>query len=207
MNRVFYLFRHGETNWNRERRCQGHTNIALNETGLKQAKLLALKLKEFPIKRIITSDLDRARVTGEYVAQSLSIPIEADPRLREMSYGEAEGMLYEESIAQFGHELWAKLSSFKRENDHCGFPGGETRKIARDRFLSLLDDLILSSKDEHIGISTHGGALRNVLHHFLPEETPIIPIPNCVVYQLHYDSSSRSFQTSPIPFLTIHQVE
>jgi probable phosphoglycerate mutase len=207
MNRVFYIFRHGETNWNRERRCQGHTNIALNETGLKQAQLLAQKLKGFPLKRIITSDLDRARVTGEYVAESLSIPIQVDSRLREMNAGEAEGMLYEETIAQFGHELWANLSSFKRENDHCGFPGGETRKMARDRFLSLLDDLILSSTDEHIGISTHGGALRNVIHHFLPEETPIIPIPNCVVYKLHYDSTTRSFQTSPIPFLTINHLK
>lgn len=203
MNRVFYIFRHGETNWNRERRCQGHTNISLNETGLKQAQLLAQKMKDFPITRIVSSDLDRARVTGEFVAKSLSIPINTDARLREMSYGEAEGMLYEESIAEFGYELWQKLSSFKKENDHCGFPGGETRKGARDRFLALLDELVLHSSDEHIGISTHGGALRNVLHHFLPEDMPIIPIPNCVVYLLNYDSQLKIFQTTPVPFLTL----
>lgn len=203
MNRVFYIFRHGETNWNRERRCQGHTNISLNETGLKQAQHLAQKMKNYPLTKIISSDLDRARVTGEFVAQGLSIPLHTDSRLREMSYGEAEGMLYEESIAEFGHELWQKLSSFKKENDHCGFPGGETRKVARDRFLALLNEIVEHSTDEHIGISTHGGALRNILHHFLPEETPIIPIPNCVVYLLHYDSKLKTFQATPVPFLTL----
>ena len=129
MNRVFYIFRHGETDWNRERRCQGHTNTQLNEVGKQQAMLLANKMLDFPIEVIITSDLERALLTGTMVAEKKGVPLILDPRLREMSYGEAEGMLYEDAVATYGAELWQKLQSFKRDNDHVGFPGGESRKI------------------------------------------------------------------------------
>jgi len=170
MNRVFYIFRHGETDWNRERRCQGHTNISLNPTGKDQALNLALKLLDFPIDIIFSSDLDRALSTGSIVAEKKGIPIISDTRLREMSYGQAEGLLFEEAIERFGPELWQKLQSFKRINDNAGFPGGETRKMARVRFHSALLEIIETTTYQSIGISTHGGALRNILHSFLPED-------------------------------------
>jgi len=52
MNREFYIFRHGETDWNRQRRCQGHTDTNLNETGILQAKMLAQKLQSIPLEVI-----------------------------------------------------------------------------------------------------------------------------------------------------------
>lgn len=200
MNRVFYIFRHGETDWNKERRCQGHTNIPLNENGLAQAMDLAERLLPIPLDIIVTSDLERALVTGKTVADKKVIPLIIDPRLREMSYGQAEGMLFEDAIESFGPELWKNLQSFKRENDHVGFPGGETRKISRDRFLQALVHLIETTTHQAIGISTHGGALRNALHSFLPEEHPIISIPNCVLYRLIYDSVEKKFIADSLPF-------
>lgn len=200
MNRVFYIFRHGETDWNKERRCQGHTNIPLNENGLAQAMDLAERLLPIPLDIIVTSDLERALVTGKTVADKKVIPLIIDPRLREMSYGQAEGMLFEDAIQSFGPELWKNLQSFKRENDHVGFPGGETRQISRDRFLQALVHLIENTTHQTIGISTHGGALRNALHSFLPEEHPIISIPNCVLYRLVYDSVEKKFIADSLPF-------
>lgn len=190
MNRVFYLFRHGETDWNRERRCQGHTDIPLNETGITQAQELALHLADYPIQLVVSSDLLRAQHTGETVARVKKVPLILDPRLREMNYGVIEGLRYEEAISQHGEEIWEKLKCFKAENDHICFPGGETRKQARARFLSLLEDVIRQHPHEHIAISTHGGVVRAIVHNFLPEDHPMIDIPNCVVYRLIYNEAS-----------------
>lgn len=200
MNRVFYIFRHGETDWNLERRCQGHTNTSLNETGIQQAHGLASKLLDFPLELIVSSDLSRAYSTGSAVADKLGIPLIVDPRLREMSYGEAEGMLFEEAVRVFGPELWQKLQSFKRINDDAGFPGGETRKVARERFLAALMELIANTNHQVIGISTHGGALRNILHSFLPEDHLMLSIPNCVIYKCEYITATQSFivDTNPV---------
>ncbi len=199
MDRVFYLFRHGETDWNVVRRCQGHTDIPLNQNGIRQVEELANKIQNLPIEIVYSSDLSRAVYTGKSVAQCLNVPILFDHRLREMSYGEAEGLIYHEAISRFGEEIWNNLSSFKREFDHVGFPGGETRKESRDRFLELLSELIKNTNYEHIGISTHGGAIRNIMHFFLSENHPMIPIPNCVVYCLKFDSVSNKFKAESNP--------
>ena len=199
MKKVFYIFRHGETDWNKERRCQGHTDVALNQTGISQAQELAKKVKELNLGVIYSSDLSRAKETGSIVASHSDIPIIFEPRLREMSYGEAEGMFFQDAINLFGEELWQQLQSFKKENDHVGFPGGETRKIARDRFLNIVYEIIKETDHNIIGLSTHGGALRNVLQSFLPEDHPILPIPNCVVYELIFHGEENIFTVNVEP--------
>ena len=193
MNRVFYIFRHGETDWNVERRCQGHTDIPLNSNGLAQALDLASRMENIPLDLIVSSDLERALVTGKMVAEKKSIPLIIDPRLRETYFGQAEGMLFEDAIDIFGAEIWSNLMNFKSEFDNLGFPGGETRKIARDRIIEVLMHLIETTTYTSIGISTHGAALRNTLHAFLPDDHPTIAIPNCVVYRLVYNDEKRTF--------------
>ena len=199
MHRVFYIFRHGETDWNREQRCQGHTNTVLNKMGVEQALKLAQKMLDFPIDIIVSSDLERALSTGTIVAEKKGVPLIVDSRLREMSYGEAEGMLYEDAVALYGAELWQKLQCFERINDHIGFPGGETRKMTRERFHAVLLELIKNTSYESIGISTHGGVLRNILHSFLPENHLMLPIPNCVVYKFEYFAELDKFLVDPKP--------
>lgn len=194
MNKVFYIFRHGETDWNKEHRCQGHTNTTLNENGVSQAMNLAEKMSKYPLEAVFSSDLERAFKTGSMVAEKLNIPIFKDSRLREMCNGKAEGMLFEEARVHFGEELWQRFICFKNENNEVGFPEGETRKEVRERFLNALEEIIQFKDYFHVGISTHGGALRNVLHSFLPEDHPTIAIPNCVVYRLEYQAETKSFQ-------------
>lgn len=199
MNRVFYLFRHGETDWNKERRCQGHTDIPLNETGKMQALELAKNLESIPLEVIISSDLLRAKHTGLTVSEKKNIPIHFDSRLREMSYGVVEGLVYEDAIKIHGENIWESLKSYKVENDHITFPGGETRAQTRERLLNSLKEIISQHPYQHIGISTHGGALRTIVHSFLPEDQPMIAIPNCVVYKIIYDFESDAFISTPIP--------
>jgi probable phosphoglycerate mutase len=199
MNRVFYIFRHGETDWNKEGRCQGHTDTLLNLTGENQASELALKLFHLPLEIIISSDLKRANDTGLKVANLKGIPFVNDSRLREMNYGKAEGLLYKEAIDTYGKELWQKFQTFNSLNNLISFPGGETRLAARERFFLLMLELIKMTSYKTIGLSTHGGALRNLLHSFLPENHQLLPIPNCVAYKCEYDFQTNKFIVNPVP--------
>jgi broad specificity phosphatase PhoE len=94
MTRVV-LIRHGETEWNRDRRCQGQIDIPLNGTGQAQVSALADSLRGQGFEAIYSSDLTRARQTAEAVAEATRAPLLLDPRLREIHLGEWQGMLLE----------------------------------------------------------------------------------------------------------------
>lgn len=102
------LIRHGETAWNAVRRLQGHTDIALNEEGRRQADALGAALAGERLDAIIASDLVRARQTALAVAGEHGMPVQIDPRLRERCYGVFEGMLYAEIAQRYPREyaLW-----------------------------------------------------------------------------------------------------
>lgn len=178
------LFRHGQTDWNLERRCQGHTNIPLNEHGRHQARRLAEFLKELPLQVIFSSDLDRAFETAKFVGEHhLGIEIFTTDLLREGYLGEAEGMKIDEIKNRFGKQRW---DSFRHQNGNwldLSFPGGETRRESLDRVLSFVESLV-ERPEQNIALSTHGGLMRSLLHSFLPDGHPPLEIPNCVVYQL-----------------------
>ena len=83
--------RHGETDWNLERKPQGSCDIELNATGLAQAERLAVRLADEPCDIIFTSDLMRAKKTAEIINTRHSVELVATSKLRESSFGEFEG--------------------------------------------------------------------------------------------------------------------
>ncbi len=103
--RILFLFRHGETDWNREGRLQGHTDTPLNATGLAQAEALAETLRPHRLDAVVSSDLMRAWTTARIVAEALGLPLLADPGLRETNVGAAEGLLWIEAKVRFGESL------------------------------------------------------------------------------------------------------
>src|ERR1700753_577334 len=103
--RVLFLFRHGQTDWNREGRLQGHTDTPLNAAGLAQAEALAKRLLAQRLDAVGSSELTRALTTARIRAEVSGVPLLTDPGLREVSVGLAEGMLWEEANARFGAEL------------------------------------------------------------------------------------------------------
>ena len=90
------LARHGETDWNRELRIQGSSDIELNDLGRAQAHALAQELEHVDLDAIYASDLSRARATAEAVAASHGLEVRLDPRLRERSFGNWEGLTRED---------------------------------------------------------------------------------------------------------------
>jgi len=184
----FYLFRHGQTDWNKERRIQGHSNIPLNEEGRGQALKLRDVISSLNLDIIYSSDLDRAFETAFIASQGLDIEIVKEKRLREASFGKAEGMLLADIIKEFGEDSWQRFMKLDRDHLDACFPEGETRRHSIERMRSVIDEIINEGKYQKIGISTHGGVVRNLLGSYLMDSDPggvfDIPIPNCVVYEL-----------------------
>ena len=181
-NRRLYIFRHGETDWNFRRRIQGHTDIPLNVQGRAQARDLAERLLRYPIQAILSSDLARARQTAEIVADRLQIPVFCDSRLREASFGDAEGLTVEEIIERFGISAWNKWRSADPYDWDFAFPGGEPKRRTLERAAAVLEDFLRRHSFRTVAVSTHGGIIRTLVRSCVGPESGVVSIQNCAVH-------------------------
>ena len=102
---MIYLIRHGQTDWNYFKKIQGQLDIPLNEIGKREAFEQGQQLCSYPIKKIISSDLSRAKETAEIINKFLNLPISFDSRLREINYGHLQGLLSKD-ISQQAWEIF-----------------------------------------------------------------------------------------------------
>lgn len=193
MIKNFYLFRHGETDWNKCKKLQGHNDIPLNSNGLKQAEQLIEIVSELNLEAIYSSDLKRALKTAEIVINKIKIPLFRTKKFRECFFGEAEGLTYDAIIEKYGEDWWDRLRGPNPEDNHSSYPGGESPAGVHTRVMSSMNDLAQNSAYQRIGISTHGGVLRNVIHSLIPNDLVPIPIPNCIVYMLQYNENKGNW--------------
>src|ERR1700687_5980435 len=116
------VVRHGETFYNAERRLTGQSDVPLNPLGERQAAALADCLATEHLDAIITSDLERTRVTARAIAYNHGLHVQEDSDLRELAFGEWEGYTYDEVLARD-----ANLASLWRADpSQYAPPGGET---------------------------------------------------------------------------------
>ncbi|HEY1260655.1 MAG TPA: histidine phosphatase family protein [Stellaceae bacterium] len=181
--RLLFVFRHGETDWNREGRLQGHIDVPLNESGRVQAEALAQRLLPHCLDAVLSSDLTRALHTGRVVAEAAGVPLIIDAGLRETNVGEAEGLLWAEAKARFGAELTERW--FAEED--VAFPGGETGLATRTRALAALRRFAAAHPHRRIGVSTHGAMVRQLMKHALPPGSLPVKTRNTVLYILFYE--------------------
>ena len=182
-SRVLFLFRHGETDWNREGRLQGHTDTPLNATGLAQAEALIERLRPHRLDAVVSSDLLRAVATARVVTEALGLPLLTDPGLRETNVGAAEGLLWAEAKARFGEELTQRWYA----DEDVAFPGGELGLATRTRGLAALRRFATAQRYRRIGVSTHGAMLRQLMKHALPPGAPPVRTRNTALYVLDYE--------------------
>jgi broad specificity phosphatase PhoE len=151
-----YLVRHGETDWNRQRRIQGLTDIALNDAGREQARATGRRLATRTWDGVYTSPLSRAFETAEIIAAELGLP-EPTPvdALVERNYGDAEGL----DFAQVD----------RRWPERGDVPGQETREEVVARVLPALRSLAAEHAGESLVVVSHGGAIRAVLTAVQPD--------------------------------------
>lgn len=194
--REVILFRHGETNWNREERFQGHIDIPLNETGREQATQLIPRLRTLGITAILSSTLTRAIETAQIVADELKVPIFQDQDLREAHLGEAQGLTRTEIEQRFGI-LAKQWRSWAVSDADVFYPGGETGSAVSLRAFAAIERFLNLHPFVRIGVATHGGVIRRIMQKVLPLGSDPVPIPNGVLYRLHFDPSTGTWKTAP----------
>ncbi len=153
------LIRHGETDWNNERRIQGHTDTSLNERGIGQAEKLAARLcSEEKIDALYSSPLARARLTAEIIGKKFGIEPILDDRLMEKHLGELEGMSFEE-IEQMHPGV---AQRWQESKEHFLLPGEESAQDLQKRVKDFLSELASHHNDSRIVVVSHGGTI-NIL--------------------------------------------
>jgi broad specificity phosphatase PhoE len=155
MTRVV-LVRHGETDWNREGRWQGHADPGLNQVGWRQADAAAARLaREYPGAPLVTSDLRRAAETASRVAAALDVSPALDARLREVDVGDWSGLTRDQvrERDEDGYLAW-------EQGRNTGYPGGETFAQLADRATAAMTDLFEQHSGGAVIAVCHGGTIR-----------------------------------------------
>ena len=132
------LARHGETEWNVGEVFRGRIDIELNETGIKQAELLAEFLSHIKIDAIYSSPLKRALKTAGIIASYHKIDVEVAPGLIDFSYGEWQGLAHQEVKNKY-KELYAEWIN---SPDQVKIPTGESLSDVRERAMGVVSDVI-----------------------------------------------------------------
>ncbi|BDV30509.1 histidine phosphatase family protein [Microbacterium terricola] len=190
---ILTLVRHGETDWNRDRRVQGSTDIPLNDTGRAQARGAAAALRaslpaDLPVV-MAASDLARARETAEIIAADLDVAAPAlYPDLRERGYGEAEGVDVVECNERWGD--WATAV----------IPGAEPWPAVRARALRGLRAAVRDARrttapaDAALVIVSHGALIRELIRHATGGEFPLHGerLGNASLHTLRYERDRLS---------------
>jgi probable phosphoglycerate mutase len=147
--------RHGETDWNVEKRLQGQLDVPLNAVGRAQARAVARSLAAECFSAVYSSDLSRAMDTASEIAQALGLTVQPTPSLRERHFGVYQGLTQDEA-QRSDPEGYARYRG--RDPDHV-VPGGESLKQLALRITASLTALALSHSGETILLVSHGGVL------------------------------------------------
>jgi len=156
---ILYLVRHGETRWNLEQRFQGHTDIELSEKGEKQAILISRRLKNVPISAVYSSDLSRAYVTAQIIADSHNLSVKQIPELKEMCYGEWEGKMFQEINQEYGERFPRWLSN----PTIFQIPNGEAIDKLQLRVVKAITEIVEKHPGEQVVVVTHGIAIKTII--------------------------------------------
>jgi len=156
---VFFLLRHGETEWNRERRIMGRRPVPLSEQGRAQLLSLAPHLANLGITRVWTSPLARARGTAELIAAEIGgLPVVDDEGLTEVHYADWEGKTFRDLVDD------PVFHALRRDPLGTAFPGGgETLLEVRERVFDAMARIAAASAGEPAIVVSHGDPLRLVL--------------------------------------------
>jgi broad specificity phosphatase PhoE len=176
---TLHFVRHGATDWNREGRIQGASDVPLSKLGHEQALELAAELAARPIGALYSSDLRRAVETAEPLAAQLDLPILTTAALRERDFGVNEGRIAADVAAELGKE--AGTAWLGPDERH---PGGESMREVYERVAAFLDELLEDPPADEIALVTSGGPIRVGTAHLASEPVETVvwrAVDNCSV--------------------------
>lgn len=183
-----WLVRHGQTDWNTDRRFQGQTDIPLNAVGVAQARNLAETLNDAQISAIYSSDLNRALQTASILAENRNIPIIKEKRLREINMGAWEGRTVQDVTLNLADELMELANN----PIHGRAPGGESLAEVASRVKTFADEIALIHPGQSVMAVTHRLTLGAL--HCLAEGIPLsqareFNFENCTILRVKWSSN------------------
>lgn len=193
----FYLLRHGQTDWNIQKKVQGRTDIPLNGAGIRQAEKMAEAMDGIPLSGIWASTLVRAAETAEILQKRREkrgeeIRLTLLPELKEVAFGDWEGKTLKEVEKLFPEDYhrWTENPAFQTPT------GGEKREELTKRAADAVEKMVKSLKDsgkagkkDAAAIVAHGGILVYVIAYLLRKETERreIIVENASITKVEYD--------------------
>jgi len=154
-----YLVRHGEVAGSEVFRYNGQTDVPLTPKGFEQYHLLAERLKDVAVSACYTSDLTRCVQGAEILCGQREILIQSRRELRELSFGEWEGMAWTELAERFPEAWKNRMKSFVEFRA----PGGENLLDLRNRVVPAIREIIACHPGEEVFVVGHGGVNRIIL--------------------------------------------
>ena len=191
-----HLFRHGQTDWNAERRIQGHSESRLNELGIQQARDLGARIQNLKFDHIFCSSSLRTRQTAEHAFSHLPHTINYMDSLREIELGPWEGKLYAEIEMEYPEpyrHFWEAPHLFQ-------VTGAETFAQLQQRALNAVQKIRVEHPAEHIALVSHGALIKALLCHFQSKPLSALWAPpsmhNCAhsIVQLNDDGTGHIVQ-------------
>ena len=158
MTRIF-LIRHGETEWNKQNILQGKSDIKLSPEGIHQAQLLAEHAPFQHVHAVYSSDLIRAVNTAEILAKKFNLPVIKMPELREMNFGDWEGVPMR--VLAFGQIKG--FDKFFTAPERCHPPHGETFLECQARVMIGIREILANHEGQNVIVVSHGAAIRLIL--------------------------------------------
>ncbi len=200
MKKIIYIFRHGETDANAEKRMQGWLDMPLNANGMAQAQDLAQKLSDIKFDCVYSSPLSRAFDTARAVVGNQQIILNGD--LREWNMGDFCGHIVQLTdapadtpIDMSGDVIYAPLALLS--NDDYVPPNGESYNMFIARVRNALMDIVQNTNGQTIAIATHHGVAKNIIKQFTDVKWPRSGMPNAEYFKLEYDGEKFTLIDMP----------
>lgn len=185
LTRICFV-RHGETDWNAEKRIQGQTDIPLNETGRAQALAMAFNAAHVSFKAIYSSDLMRAAETAKALAAREELDVSPLPQLRERHYGIFQGMTATEGAVRYPEAY----QRYMARDVGYDFETGESMSQLVERVGEAINWMVRHHTGQTIAAVTHAGVLdilyRKATGRLLHTPRDFV-IPNCALNWFHFD--------------------
>jgi len=187
-----YFIRHG-----RQSSPLCNVDVPLDDAGVRQAELVAKRLKNYNIEALYASNLIRARQTAEIIGKELKLDTNIEDNLREISFGALEGLGNVEIKERFGDFLKERA---KADTD-LPYPQGESGKDVYDRAFPVVEKIIKTAIEDHmenIAIVSHGGVIRTLVAGILGADFAkklcvAKDLENCSITQIDYEAEHNKF--------------
>ena len=158
-------------------RFQGHRDVSLTSAGRRELRLLCERCSRYPVRAVYSSDLRRARQTAEAVARNFGLEVNVRPELREMHFGQWEGLSWNQVAGRFPRRAALWIERFP----HQTAPGGEPLSQFKKRIAAGIREIVVANQGQCALVVTHAGVIRFTLG-------KVLGLPSPYLFRLAQDS-------------------